>query len=159
MAVTSTLTQVAAAQMGVPTTFVLAVTNGGASAVTVTSVLPVVRRPDGLPFGACRVGQVAAAGQVGPNSQYNVSVGASSTTYFSFQVSFYGPVIEGSPTQPSMAYVVDCVCAYSDNTSSTSPLEGQINAPAFGEPGTPPDPVPLIGQLNFSSPVNSGLLL
>lgn len=150
--------------MGNPCTFTLAITNGGGAAVNIYSIQPQIKRPDGQLHTGHKVGVVAvspqlAAANTGAN-QFNVPVNASATVYFTFDVVFYGPVITGGPTQPSMAYVVDCLCSYSDGTSSgcLSPIQGSVNSPQFGTAGSPPDPVPLVGQLNFSTPLNTGLL-
>lgn len=167
MAMTSTITQSQSAQMGSPTTFVVAVINGGGGQVKIQSMQPTVKKPDGTLYTACTIGPLIATAQLGVavvgGSQFNVPVAGSATVYFSFQVVFFGPAILGGPTQPSQTYLVDCINSYDDNTTSgcLSPILGNLNQPSGGVVGggSPPNPTVLIGQLNYSSPLNSGLAL
>lgn len=154
MAMTSVLTLSQPAQMGTPANFMVAITNGGVSTVTIQSIKPVVKRADGSIGVACNIGVVR------PNP--TADVGAAATLYFPFSISFFGPAISGGPTQPSQTFMVDCVMTYSDGTASgcLSPLLVNLNQPQFGQaPGAPPNPVPVIGQLDFQSPFASALAL
>lgn len=166
MAMTSTLTQSQTAQMGMPTNFVVAITNGGAGTVVVKSVTPTVTRPDGVRFDACAISPLMASPSLSSAlvgaSQFNVSVTAGATVYFSFSVCFFGPAISGGPTAPNMQFLVDCFCSYDDATSSgcLSAKLVNLNQPQFGPaPGAPPNPAPAIGQLDFQTPASSALAL
>lgn len=166
MAMTSTLTQSQTAQMGLPTNFVLAITNGGGAAVVVKSITPTVTRADGVKYDGCAISQMMASPSLSSAlvgaSQFNVSISAGATTYFAFSICFYGPAISGGPTAPNQQFLVDCFCSYDDATSSgcLSAKLVNLNQPQFGPaPGAPPNPVPAIGQLDFQTPASSALAL
>lgn len=166
MAMLATVTQTQPAIFGQPATFMLAVQNTGGSAVNVTSIQPQVTLPTGAPATSFNLsGPYAPPGtsvaQVG-GSQFNVQVGAGSTVNFPFQVSFFGPAVAGGPGAPSPTYLVGANCAASDGSIfGPGAIQANLSRPIFGRaPGAPPNPAPAVGgQVNFSTPSNSGLAL
>lgn len=161
MALTAALTQVNQANFGNPTTFTLAVSNSGTDAVNVTGIAPWARARRGphapVNIMTPQVFPGVSVPQVG-GSQFNVQVPGSGTVYFSFGACFYGPGIKGGPTQPQDVFMVGCDLNASDGTSfSAGSLMVALNSPSFGPGSQPPNPTVLTGQLNYSSPANSGL--
>lgn len=165
MAMTSVLTQTNMATFGNPTNFLLAVSNSAVSAVNVYSISPTVKTPAGQPIVACAIsGPVAPPGvgaaQVG-GSQFNVQVGASSTVYFNFQVTFYGPAVAGATACPQGVFQVSADILASDGTMFTPPpIQVELNQPVWGlPPGIPPNATAVVSSLNFATPANSALTL
>lgn len=166
MAMTSTITAPLSAQMGTPTYFTVTVSNGGGAQVSIYSMQPTVKLPNGQTATCCTIGPIIATAQLGNaqvgGSQFNVPVAASGSQSFSFEVCFFGPAISGGPTQPSMAFVVDCISSYSDSTSggTLAPVQVNLNQPQFGQgSGSPPNPAVVVGQLDFQVPLNGSLTL
>lgn len=161
MALTSVLTRVNEAIMGQPTRFTLAVTNGGASAVSVTSVLPLVTSA----AGQVGIPVVVAGPYVSPNEstpsttggQFNVSISAAGTHQFEFNVTLHGAAIRGAPSNAIGQFLVGVAITDSDgNVTGPPALEVAINYPTFGlPPGSPPNPDVAIGSLWFSDPQNA----
>lgn len=181
MTMTAVLTQSAPAMMGQACTFVVAVKNSGASQVELLSMAPVVTSAALAPGGslintqalpvawqpstACTIGPIVAPiglgnAQVG-GSQFNVPVGAGATVYFSFQVSFFGPGIQGSPAQPKAGFLITVECSADDGTSFIAPpLDVQLNMPQLGQQMAPQSQlIPPVGSLQFSTKANSALML
>lgn len=161
MALTAALTQVNQANFGNVTNFTLAVSNSGSDAVNVTGISPWARTPSGVAAPCNLVGPQVFPGvsvpQVG-GSQFNVQIPGLGTVYFGFSGSFFGPGIKGGPTQPQNVFSVGCDLTASDGTSfSAGSLLVALNSPTFGKGSQPPNPAVSVGQLNYSSPANSGL--
>lgn len=168
MAMTATITQPRPAIAGQPTYFILNVANSGVSQVSVNSVQQRVTNPAGgnLPGMPFNLGIVTAQG-VSPSvpqqggSQFNVPVPGGGSVNFSFTIQFYGPLVTGTATQPQSQFLVSADIMTSDG-SVFNPVPAPIidlNTPIWGQPGSPPNIVPLTGQLNFSTLANSGLAL
>jgi hypothetical protein len=166
MAMSATLSRTSSAINGQPTNFVLAVSNSGGSPVNVESIQPIVTTSDGRPTTACAISGPYAPvgfGQAQVNgSQFNVQVPAAGTVNFLFQVTFFGPQVAGMPATPNPVYLVNANISASDDTlfSPGSPLLIALANPTWGRPGAPPPSPPVApGGLDFSTPINSGLLL
>lgn len=167
MAMTATLAQATNALMGAPTTFVLVVSNSGASQVNVNSIQPIITNPGGQPLPSlpCNVGAIVAPGsqpsvaQVG-GSQFNVPVASAGSTTFTFQLQFFGQAINGTPSAAAQSFLVGATVQSSDGSVfGPVPFTVNLNSPIFGQPGSPPNLVPIAGQLIFDAPVASPLAL
>ena len=165
MAVSALLVQPLPALTGRPTTFVLTVSNSGGSNVNVVSAQPTVTTPQGLPSMAYNLSQpISTVGQglaqVG-GSQFNVVVPAGGSVSFTFSVCFFGPLVNGGPTQPASVFMVGANVMTSDGSVFTPPvLQVDLNAPQFGQPAaSPPNAAAVVSSLNFSTPANAALAL
>jgi hypothetical protein len=169
MAMTATLVQTETAILSSGgTTFVLTVANSSGSQVNVNSIQPTITTQNGLPLGPslpCNIGAIVAPGsqpsvaQVG-GSQFNVPVPATGSTIFTFNIQFFGPAINGGPTQPSSVFLVAATVQSSDGSVfSSNALIVDLNTPVWGQFGSPPNLVPVPGQLIFSTVANGGLAM
>ncbi len=165
MAMTAVLTQTSPALSGQPCQFILAVSNSGASTVTVQGIQPIVTGTDGVSLPPCNIdGPYAPIGSstaVVGATQFNVPVLASATVYFPFLVQFFGPlIVGGGRATPNNQFQVTANCIASDGTVfGPPPLNLALSEPVFGAGGSPPNPAFVVGQLNFAFRANSGLAL
>jgi hypothetical protein len=130
--------------MGQPCDFTVKVTNGSANQVNIRSITPAVTRPDGVRHDACAISPVGGV----------TSVPGSSSIFLVFSVCFFGSILGGTPSTPSMQYLVDCVLGYDDGTVSgcTPAILVDLNQPQQG-------PTLLAATLDFSQPAMSGFTL
>ncbi len=162
MAFTATVTQVEEALMGRPTTFVVACTNGGASAAQINALVPRITTPGGsAASNSCNVSDMTApagtsAANTGPY-QFNVTVDASGTAYFTFRATFYAPAILGGPAvgKPTWYVTVDGLDS-DDAIFTTQQKVVELSQPVFGlSPGVPPNPTVNVGAFQLQAPSNS----
>lgn len=164
MAMIATLAQTSPAILGMPCNFTLAIQNTGGSAVNVTSIQAFARTTAGLPAFGVNLSPVTAppgtslASAVG-GTQFVVQVTAGATVYFTLRAQMFAPAIIGGKAMGTSVFQIGALCLASDGSVFSAPdLTIDLSLPVFGvSPGSPPNPPVSVGQLNFSTPVNSGL--
>lgn len=168
MAMSASIVQPLPAVMGQPTTFVVTVSNSGASQVSVYSIQPIAQTPSGVAMAAANIGPIFVTPQLGAaqvgSYQLNVPIAGGASQAFTFQVSFFGPFnsFGGNSTTPNMAYQVVCNILTSDNAVfTTPPLNVPLNTPTLGVVGSSlqSSVVPTTGSLQFFGNLNSNLAL
>lgn len=162
MAMSAALTQTSPATfMG--TSFNLAITNTGASALNVMSCQVILLTSAGtIALAPYYVSQFysSVGGGAGGNG-LGIQVGASATVNLPFEIQIFAHAVTGGPATPSQNYIVTANIQMSDGTVFTpaAPAYLYLNAPTLGQPGSPPDVVPVVGQLVFSTSSASALAL
>lgn len=169
MAMTATLQQAATATFsGGGTPFVLTVLNSGGAQVNVNSIQPFVTNASGAPLNSCpfNIGIVTAPGSapsvpVAGGTQFSVPVPAGGSTVFTFNIQFFAPAIAPSGfATATPSFLVSANVQTSDGSVFVPPpLTVALNQPTWGVPGSPPNVVPVTGQLMFSAPASSALAL
>jgi len=162
MAMSAALTQQYPATLGNETNFTLAISNSAGTAVTVNTIQAMVLNGTGAPLPTMpfAIGQPVLSPAAGAGGTAGIVVNATSTVYVTFTVQFFGHVVTGGPATPSNVFLVGANLASSDGSVfSPGALTVALSSPTLGQPGSPPDPLPAIGQLIFSTPATSGLTL
>lgn len=151
MAMYASISQPSPAIFGQPCTFVVAVTNSGASPVTLDQLALVVTNQDGSTAAAC------SAAQYSPPVGASDSVAAGGTIYRTIGASFFGQQIPGAPGGSDL-FFVSALCFFGDDTSfqTSPPMQVGLADPVWGVIGGGPSVVPLyVPSMQLVSQQNS----
>jgi hypothetical protein len=162
MALVPVIAQSLPATFGGDTPFILSVQNTGGTNVTVNSVQLFISSPTGQSSGALpyNISQPVISPASGGGGSAAVVITASSTSYFPFSCQFFGFLYGGGPAQAVPQFLLTAQVTDSTGAISLSPgFEVTLSQPTLGQPGSPPAPSVAVGQLNFSVPASSNLLL